>query len=290
MFISDFYSQKKPVVSFEVFPPKKDADIENIYSRLATMTGLNPDFISVTYGAGGSEQSAQVTRDIASTIKASGTEALAHLTCVGADRERIRRFCADLRAANIQNIMALRGDLPEGVSLESSDFRYAADLIAEIKAQGDFCIGAACYPETHIECDDSYRDLVHLRRKQEAGADFLITQLFFDNDVFFRFLEQSQKLGVTLPVSAGIMPILFRGQIERAVFGNGVSLPTPIIRLLHKYENDPVALRQAGMEHAVNQMEQLIRGGADGVHMYVMNRPRIAKMAMERCLSLGLRY
>ena len=290
MFISDFYKQKKPVVSFEVFPPKKDADIENIYSRLATMTALNPDFISVTYGAGGSAQSAKTTRDIACTIKQSGTEALAHLTCVGADRDSIRAFCADLKSADIHNIMALRGDLPEGMTSASTAFRYASDLIAEIKAQGDFCIGAACYPETHIECDDSYRDLVHLRRKQEAGADFLITQLFFDNDVFYRFLEQAHKVGVTLPVSAGVMPILFRGQIERAVFNNGVSLPTAIIRLLHKYENDPVSLRRAGMEHAVNQMEQLIRGGADGVHIYVMNRPTVAKMAMERCLSLGLRY
>jgi methylenetetrahydrofolate reductase (NADPH) len=286
--IRELYRQRKPVVSFEVFPPKKDSGLNSVLSALEELSGLRPDFISVTYGAGGGAQSAK-TLEIASHLKnAHGTEPLAHLTCVGASRESIRATAAALREAGIENIMALRGDLPEGSAL-SGDFAHATDLIRELKYGGDFCVGGACYPEGHLECDDFYRDLVYLREKQDAGADFLVTQLFFDNDLFYRFLEDVKKVGVSIPISAGIMPIFSRSQIERMIFMCGVSLPSAIIRLLYKYERDPESLKKAGIAYAVDQMERLIRGGADGVHLYTMNRPETAVEAMARCRELGIR-
>jgi methylenetetrahydrofolate reductase (NADPH) len=286
--IKDLYLLKKPVVSFEVFPPKKDSGIQAVMDALEQLSELQPDFISVTYGAGGGAQSSK-TRDIAASLKHTHhTEPLAHLTCVGASAESIRMAAKALKENGIENIMALRGDLPEGEIL-SRDFVHATDLIRELKADGAFCIGAACYPEGHLECDDAYRDLVYLREKQDAGADFLVTQLFFDNNLFYRFLEDVKKVGVTIPISAGIMPIFSRSQIERMIFMCGVSLPSAIIRLLYKYEHDPESLKQAGIAYAVDQMEQLIRGGADGVHIYTMNQPETAAQAMERCRTLGLR-
>ncbi len=286
--IKDFYARKKPVVSFEVFPPKKDSGIQAVMNVLERLPKLHPDFISVTYGAGGGAQSSK-TRDIAASLKrVHHTEPLAHLTCVGASRESIRASAQALKESGIENIMALRGDLPEGDAL-SGDFAHAVDLIRALKSDGAFCVGAACYPEGHLECDDAYRDLVYLREKQDAGADFLVTQLFFDNDLFYRFLEDVKKVGVSIPISAGIMPIFSRSQIERMIFMCGVSLPSAIIRLLYKYEHDPESLKQAGIAYAVDQMEQLIRGGADGVHIYTMNQPETAVQAIERCHQLGLR-
>ncbi|WRS27875.1 methylenetetrahydrofolate reductase [NAD(P)H] [Oscillospiraceae bacterium MB08-C2-2] len=283
MFIKDLFSQKKPVISFEVFPPKKAADIQAIYGALEGITQLGPDFISVTYGAGGSGSSGK-TGEIASAIKNKwGIEALAHLTCVGARRDQIHQIAAELKEANVLNILALRGDLPVDTALPlSGDFQYAHDLIRELKELGGFCIGAACYPEGHIESDSVEESLLHLKEKQEAGADFLITQLFFENNLFFDFLEKARKTGITLPITAGVMPILSRGQIERMIFMCGSSLPSAIVRLLHKYADSPADLRKAGIEYASNQAEGLIRGGVDGVHLYSMNQPDIAAAGMER--------
>jgi methylenetetrahydrofolate reductase (NADPH) len=185
--------------------------------------------------------------------------------------------------------MALRGDLPPDAPLVQGDFPHAADLIRELKAAGGFCVGAACYPEGHIDCDDDFRDLVYLRDKQDAGADFLVTQLFFDNDIFFRYRERAAKQGIALPISAGIMPIFSQKQIERMIFMCGASLPAAIVRLLHRYENDPEALRLAGIDYAVGQIDSLIRGGVDGIHLYTMNQPLAAIQTMEHCRSLGLR-
>lgn len=283
MQISELYNQKRPVISFEVFPPKKDADIETVFSTLEQLAGQKPDFISVTYGAGG-EGNVNRTCEIASAIQnRCGVEALAHLTCVTADRAQIRGVVDELAANNIHNILAMRGDLPtdRGTAL-SSDYHYACDLIRDLKAMGDFCIGGACYPEGHIDCETMADSIAHLRQKQDAGADFLITQLFFDNSVFWRFQEKARAAGVTLPISAGVMPILSRGQIERMIFMCGVSLPSEIIKLLHKYEDNPTDLRAAGIEFAVRQMEELVRAGVDGVHVYTMNRPSIAEKAAAR--------
>jgi len=281
--IRNCYEKNRPVLSFEVFPPKRDADIDTVYRALGRLAGLSPDFISVTYGAGGSGI-VNKTCEIASVIKNThGVEALAHLTCVGSGKERINALVDDLQAQNIHNILAMRGDPPaDGSAPPASDYQHACDLIREIKARGGFCIGAACYPEGHIDCEEPAENMRHLLCKQVAGADFLITQLFFDNDLFWRFLEKARAAGVTLPISAGVMPILSRGQIERMIFLCGASLPSAIIKLLHRYEHSPGDLRAAGIEHAVRQMEALATGGADGVHIYTMNQPDIAATAIER--------
>lgn len=266
------------------------------------MAALTPDFISVTYGAGGAgnvNRTAQVAAYIQNQYNVT---ALAHLTCLGADRNETFEILRHLQDENILNILALRGDweagtsrLPHPASLPDpasfphptttpyppSHFRFATDLIGDIRKQGDFCIGAACYPEGHIECDDLELDIARLRRKQEAGADFLITQLFFDNDIFYRFLDRARRGGVTLPISAGVMPILGRAQIERMIFMCGASLPSVIIKLLHKYAHNPGDLRRAGIEYATGQITELLAHGVDGIHIYTMNKPEIAESCMQ---------
>lgn len=280
-YIKDLFAQKRPLISFEVFPPKKDADIEDIYSALGQMAKLSPGFISVTYGAGGSGSS-NMTVEIASKIQDEHNVcALAHLTCIGAEKESLRRLIAQMKERGIRNVLALRGDIPDGCELGDS-YRYAEDLIRELRASGDFCVGAACYPEGHIECDDLDFDTECLRRKQEAGADFLITQLFFDNDHFYRFLERARSGGVTIPITAGVMPILSQKQVSRMIFTCGASLPSGIVKLLHKYENNPDDLRRAGVEYMVRQMNDLLAHGVDGVHLYTMNKPEIAAYCMEQ--------
>ena len=280
MFIKDIYGGKKPVVSFEVFPPKEKTDIGSIHSAITQMSGLSPDFISVTYGAGGSAKSGG-TGDIAAFIQNErGLTALAHLTCVGSKRETISSLLDGLEADGVCNVLALRGDLPE--NREPGDYKYANELIEEIARRGGFCIGAACYPEGHIDCPDLSLDTDRLLMKQEAGADFLISQLFFDNDYFFRFLERARARGVNLPISAGVMPILSRSQIERMIFMCGASLPSGIIKLLHRYADSPADLRAAGIEYAAEQLADLKSNGAEGVHIYTMNRPEIAEYCIGR--------
>ncbi|MDR0381473.1 MAG: methylenetetrahydrofolate reductase [Oscillospiraceae bacterium] len=279
MSIRALYQSGRPVVSFEVFPPKQDTAIDDIYEALARLAALAPDFISVTYGAGGSG-SVNRTAEIAAAVRRRyGIRAMAHLTCVGADRGRVAAQLDAMRAEGICNVLALRGDSPEGAA---GAYRYAEELIREIRARGDFCIGAACYPEGHIDCESPARDIEYLRRKQDAGADFLVSQLFFDNPLFFRFLENARAAGVTIPISAGVMPILSRKQIERMIFLCGASLPSAIIRLLHRHGHSPADLRAAGIEHAARQVEALLAGGVDGVHIYTMNKPEIAAACMAR--------
>jgi len=288
MQIKKLYTYGRPIVSFEVFPPKKDTGLADIYAALDRMSYLSPDFISVTYGAGGGKNSS-LTAEVASFIQSKlGICSIAHLTCVGASRESIRCLLEQIKLKGIHNVLALRGDLPDtGEAGYCADtfYRYAEDLIRDIRDQDDFCIGAACYPEGHIDCEDLNFDTTCLRRKQEAGADFLITQLFFDNDFFYRFIERVRSGGVTLPISAGVMPILSRSQIERMIFLCGASLPSSIIKLLHKYENNPNDLSRAGIEYAAKQIENLIAHGVDGVHIYTMNKPDIAEFCMNHILE-----
>ncbi len=284
MRISELYKSKKPVISFEVFPPKKEDGFGAVLGALRELAVLEPDFVSVTCGAGGAGGAGENTRRVAGTLsREHGIEPLAHLTCMGADRSAVKETALALKDAGVTNILALRGDMPPGESMDRPRlYRYAAQLISDLRLLGDFCVGAACYPEGHIECDSLEKDLIHLREKQESGASFLISQLFFNNDVFFRFLDKTAVAGITLPVSAGVMPILSRGQIERMIFMCGASLPSDIIRLLHRFEHNPADLRKAGVEHAVRQMEDLIRGGAAGIHIYTMNHPDIAATAITR--------
>ncbi|MDR2909550.1 MAG: methylenetetrahydrofolate reductase [Oscillospiraceae bacterium] len=284
MRIDELYKIKSPVISFEVFPPKKADGFDAVLGALRELAPLSPDFMSVTCGAGGTGGAERLTRAIASAIrKEHDIEPLAHLTCIASDPETVKSAAGALREEGVYNILALRGDLPGGREITGErHYRFASRLISDLMGLGDFCVGAACYPEGHIECESREEDLIHLKEKQEAGASFLITQLFFDNGVFFRFMERARSGGIHLPVSAGVMPILSRGQIERMIFMCGASLPSAIIRLLHKYEHSPDDLRKAGVEHAARQMEALISGGAQGIHIYTMNHPDIAASAMSK--------
>jgi methylenetetrahydrofolate reductase (NADPH) len=288
MTIKQIFSSRRNLLSFEIFPPKRDVDIADLPGLLTQLAALKPDFISVTYGAGGASSSYNHTADIAGRIQGEhDTEALAHLTCVTATRANIREALAALRARSVSNVLALRGDIPEGMKLVSPPaYTYAYELIEDIRAEGSFCIGAACYPEGHIDCGDAETDLRHMLRKQQAGADFFISQLCFDNDIFLRFLDRARRSGITRPVSAGVMPILWRGQAERMIFMCGASLPSHVVKLLHKYERQPDDLRRAGIDMCVVQTEGLLRQGVDGVHVYTMNKPDTAAGCARRFQAL----
>lgn len=283
---SDARNQGRRPVSFEMFPPKGDLGIEEGLQVASELSLLNPDFISVTCSAGGSGNGAEKgtgatanrTVTIASAIQNQHhTTAMAHLTCYSATEESLAASLEEMKAAGIVNVLALRGDPIPGV--EPTSFRFAKDLIPRLKDAG-FCVGAAAYPEGHISCTDPRANIVHLKQKQDAGADFFVTQLFFDNNAFYRFWEDAQAAGITLPITCGIMPFMSKSQIQRMVFMCGASLPSPIIKLLARYENDEAALMQAGIEYANNQLIDLDAHGVDGLHIYAMNRPAIARAGM----------
>lgn len=280
MKIANIYNEKKPVISFEVFPPKKNHDIGTIYKTIEGLTELGPDFISVTYGAGGN--GGNQTLEIASLIKNQyGIEALAHLTCVNSEKGTIKRKLDQLQEKGIENLLALRGDMPiSGEGRPVKDYQYAIDLVKDVKAYGNFSIGGAAYPEGHIECDDINRDIDCLKDKVEAGVEFLISQLFFENQLFYRFLEQLRGQGIHCKISAGIMPILNKKQIEKMIFLCGASLPARVIKLLARYEHQPDTLRKKGIEYAAQQVSDLIKNGVDGIHLYTMNKPEIAREIM----------
>ncbi len=269
----------KPVISLEIFPPKPESPIDTVLDTIAALSDLTPGFISVTYGAGGSSKAHTV--NIAGIIKNKyKIEALAHLTCIDSTREDIDNVLWELQENNIENVLALRGDIPaEGSPGRSNQtqYEYAKDLISHIKEKNSFCVGAACYPEGHIECSSNVDDLKHLRQKADCGADFLITQLFFDNDLFYSFKEKLEILGVDLPVSAGIMPVINKKQIERITSLCGASIPGKFKRMLDKYEDNPEALKEAGTAYATEQIIDLLSSGADGIHLYTMNRPEVAR-------------
>ena len=276
MKIGNLYKHNKTVVSFEVFPPKKDGDIGTIYNTLDGLSTLTPDFISVTFGAGGKAKGTNITVEVVQHIKEKNKiEALAHLTCSAADESDIKSITEDFKQKGIENILALGGD-----EKASGSFRYAKDLIAALKAHG-FNIGAAAYPEGHISCENLKDDIRHLKEKQDCGADFFVTQLFFENDVFYRFLEKARAAGITKPISAGIMPILSKAQIQRMIFMCGASLPAPIIKLINKYGDEGESLANAGVEYSCRQMQDLCDNNVEGVHIYTMNKPFIAEYCLK---------
>lgn len=280
MKIKDIYQQSsRPVVSLELFPPKKESAIETIYQTLEELTDIQPDFISVTYGAAGSKADNK-TLELASIVKNKyGIEPLHHLSCVTNTKEEIKELLAEIKKEQVENVLALRGDIPlKGP--HSQDFAYAKDLIRTIKESTDFSVGAACYPEGHIDQLANCENIEHLKAKEAAGADFFVSQLFFENDVFYRLVDDARKNHIQAPISAGIMPILSRGQVEKMIFMCGTSLPSELIKIIHRYEHSIEDLRKAGLEYALKQMEDLLAHGVDGVHVYAMNRPVIAKKAM----------
>lgn len=277
MKIAEIFRQKKPI-SFEIFPPKGELSTESFHATLSALSKLSPDYISVTCSAGGSGGRERTAVLAGSIRKEYGVESCAHLTCINSDEQMLREDVQRLHDAGIENVLALRGDVIPGSAAHV--FRYASELMRRLQPEG-FCMGGACYPEGHIECADPEEDLRHLYEKQEAGAEFLVTQLFFDNACFYRFMEKARRSGVTIPVTPGVMPILSKAQIERMIFTCGASLPSDIIRILYRYENDPDSLRKAGIDYAVRQIRDLRSNGADGIHIYTMNRPQIATEIME---------
>lgn len=265
-------------LSFEVFPPKGELALDQAERVIGELAPLSPAFISVTCSAGGSGNSAN-TVAVASVVQNRfGIPALAHLTCMGATAQAIEGRLAALADAGIANVLALRGDPVPGAAL--TDFRFAKDLIPVAVREG-FCVGAAAYPEGHIDCFDFEDSLDHLRQKQEAGASFLVTQLCFDNDQALRFLEAARAAGIAVPITFGIMPFLSKDQISRMVFTCGAGLPSAVIKLLARWEHDPESLRAAGIEYACAQLAGLAAAGVDGLHVYTMNRPEIARAAAE---------
>ncbi len=277
-------SQKDIPISFEVFPPKKDGEFEAAFATLDKLGALAPAFISVTYGAGGSNS--KKTVEIASYIQNQlKLPALAHITCVGSRKQALRDVLADLKADGVENVLALRGDVNPDYP-PKTDFKYASELVAYIRERGDFGVSAACYPEGHVESASLAADIDALRQKQEAGASHLVTQLFFDNLHYYRFVSRARKAGVGLPVSAGVMPIVSARQIERTVKLSSASLPPAFTKMISRWQNDEQGLFEAGIEYAVNQLRDLIEGGTDGVHLYAMNNAEVARRVFEGIADL----
>lgn len=275
--VSELFCGNQPL-SFEIFPPRGDLTEVEARRVAGELAELNPAFISVTYSAGGSGNSGATTT-VASLIQNElGVPSVAHLTCQGLTRAMLEEKIAEMRAAGIKNVLALRGDprpdAPQG------DFAYAADVIPVLREAG-FCVGAAAYPEGHVTCTSLEDDIAHLREKQDAGAQFLVTQLFFDNEDFFRFRDLAARAGITAPITCGIMPFMSKNQVSRMIFMCGASLPSPIIRLLNRYEGDDEALRRAGIEYAAAQLRGLRDAGVDGLHVYTMNKPAVARAICE---------
>ncbi|MBN2838060.1 MAG: methylenetetrahydrofolate reductase [NAD(P)H] [Fusobacteriaceae bacterium] len=281
MKIKDMYNKNRPVISFEVFPPNTNHSIETIYDTIHDLATFNPDFVSVTYGAGGSTRGKTV--EIASLIKNKyNIESLAHLTCVGASKSEIDSIIKEYQSNNIENILSLRGDFPKDMDEKdkhNGDFTYASDLTAYLK-KNDFCVAGAYYPETHYENND-LMDLFNLKKKVDAGTDFLISQIFFDNELLYKFKDKTDKIGINVPFSAGIIPVTNAKQIKRITSLCGCSLPPKFQRILEKYADKPEALTEAGIAYAIEQIIDLISWGIDGIHLYTMNKVDTTKKIMD---------
>ncbi|MCI1721270.1 MAG: methylenetetrahydrofolate reductase [NAD(P)H] [Lachnospiraceae bacterium] len=281
MKIRDILSQGRPTLSFEVFPPKTEDKYETVEQAASEIAKLKPDFMSVTYGAGGG--TSLYSAQIAATIGSFGVTPLAHLTCVSSTREKVRSVLQDYKTKGIENVLALRGDIPKDGVIEN-DFTHADELVREIRRNGDFCIGAACYPEGHPESADKADDLRHLKNKVDEGCDFITTQMFFDNTLFYDFLYRARKIGISVPVLAGIMPVTNGKQMKRILELSGCYIPEKFRVLLDRFGDNPAAMKQAGVVYATEQIIDLLAHGVDGIHIYSMNKPDVAE-GIRRSLS-----
>lgn len=282
MKISDILAKGKPTLSFEVFPPKTRDLYESVEQAVEEIAELSPDFMSVTYGAGGG--TSDFTASIAAEIqKKHNVTTLAHLTCVSSTKEKVERQTELLKKEGIENILALRGDLPEGASL-SPDYKYASQLICDLKSRGDFCIGGACYPEGHVESHTVKEDIYYLKEKVDAGLSFLTTQMFFDNAILYRFLYKIREAGITVPVVAGIMPVTNANQIKRITALSGTYLPQRFKSIVDKFGDNPKAMEQAGIAYSTEQIIDLLANGVNAIHVYTMNKPHIAR-GIQKSLS-----
>lgn len=283
MKITEMLRDNKVTLSFEVFPPKVDSKFDTVAKACKELAGLAPDFMSVTYGAGGGTSA--YTADIAEMLNGLGIPSVAHLTCVNSSLSHVDGVLDTLKAKKIENVLALRGDrLPEATE---SAFRYAYQLISYIKRKApSLCIGAACYPEGHIEAESRDADMIHLCEKVKSGADFLTTQMFFDNDVFYGFMYRALKAGIDVPVIPAIMPILNANQIERSCAMSGAHLPPKLRVIIDKFADKPEAMRQAGIVYACEQITDLVANGMTAIHIYTMNKPSTAKSILENISSI----
>ena len=279
----DILNTKEVTLSFEVFPPKTEAGILTVEQATEQIAALRPDFMSVTYGAGGGT-SKHTTRIAADLQQKYGTNVLAHLTCVSSTKEMVRGMIQNYRENRIENIMALRGDIPaEGRTV--FDYNHASELIYDIKSIDDsFCIGGACYPEGHVECERQSEDIMHLKEKVDAGCDFLTTQMFFDNATMYSFMYRIREAGIEVPIVAGIMPITNPGQVKRSVALSGATIPQRFRTMVDRFGDDPESMKQAGVVYAAEQIVDLIANGVTHIHVYSMNKPEIAA-AIQNSLS-----
>lgn len=273
MKIKEILGTGRPTLSFEVFPPKTEEKYESVKQAALEIARLKPAFMSVTYGAGGG--TSRYTVDIASALQDQGITPLAHLTCVSSSREKVDTVLEELKEKKIENVLALRGDIPKDGSVEH-DFHYASQLIAEIRKKGDFCIGAACYPEGHVESENKTADIQHLKEKVEAGCDFVTTQMFFDNNILYNYLYRIREQGITVPVVAGIMPVTNVAQIKRICAMSGTYLPARFKAIVDRFGDHPAAMKQAGIAYATEQIIDLIANHVNGIHVYSMNKPDVA--------------
>lgn len=285
MKIIDILKGEKPSLSFEVFPPKTDALFESVQNAITEISELKPSFMSVTYGAGGGTSSHTVA--IAEGIqKKSGVTALAHLSCISSTKDLIRQKLQELKEKGIENILALRGDIPEGMVVENPDYKYASDLTKEIRDFEGFCIGGACYPEGHPESENSREDILNLKKKIDAGCQFLTTQMFFDNNVLYNFMYKIREAGITVPIVAGIMPVTNGKQISRICRLSGTILPARFKAIVDKWGTDKEAMTQAGIAYATDQIIDLLANGINGIHVYSMNNPFVAREIQKNLKSL----
>lgn len=277
MKITEILKQDKPTLSFEVFPPKNEVNYKDVEKATGEIAKLKPDFMSITYGAGGGTSS--YTVNIAKEIqKEYAVPTLSHLTCMCSSKEDIKAQLKLLKDNDIENVLALRGDIPNDKSLmEKSEYTHAVELIRDIKESGDFCIGGACYPDGHVECEHKADDIYFLKEKVDAGLDFLTTQMFFDNNVLYNFLYRIREIGITVPVFAGIMPVTNGKQIKRITELSGTYLPTRFKAIVDKFGDDPAAMKQAGIAYATEQIIDLLANDVRGIHVYSMNKPEIAE-------------
>ena len=279
MKIKDLLTQDKLSLSFEVFPPKTETSFDSVKSATEEIAKLRPAFMSVTYGAGGG--TSKYTLDIAQNIKkAYGVPTLAHLTCVSSSRSTVCEKIAQMKDAGIENIMALRGDIPadmQNADRRTWDYEHAVELVRELKKSGDFCIGGACYPEVHPESACQAEDIARLKEKVEAGCDFLTTQMFFDNNLLYNFLYKIREAGITVPIVPGIMPITNANQVDRAIKLSGSFMPQRFKSIVDKFGHDPLAMKQAGIAYATDQIIDLYANGIKNVHVYSMNKPEVAQ-------------
>jgi methylenetetrahydrofolate reductase (NADPH) len=280
MSIPDIIKAKKPSLSIEVFPPKTSSVFANVRAVTEEIAALRPDFISVTYGASGG--TSEYTAAIAANIQDKfGVPALAHITCVSSVREKVSSVLQELKSKGITNVLALRGDLPEGFDIQTAQYHYASELISEIKALGDFHIGGACYPETHPESANYKQDMASLKLKQDAGCEFLTTQMFFDNNILYNFIYRAREAGITVPIVAGLMPVTDARQIKRIMSISASTLPQRFVRIVDRYGDNPEAMKQAGIAFATEQVIDLYANGIGAVHIYSMNHPDVAARIMD---------